>query len=249
MENQLIDAETLGGDRGAAAKQRLIVAATKIFADKGYANASTREICREAKVNVAAIHYYFEDKAGLYRAVFLLPVEQTIVASQAFSNPALAFEEAMTIMYGAFLVPLQTHGGANCSQASDNTCDAMRLHLRESLEPSGVLGDALPRAVSSHFAAIQKVLCHHLGLTTPDEDIEALALTLVGIACDYMMSFEINSVIAPNVCTGPLAIERALKRFVRYAVALLTAEKARRLPNAAALSSPLTYQIIKQPLS
>ncbi len=234
MENQLIDSETLGGDRGAAAKQRLVVAATRIFADKGYANASTREICREARVNVAAIHYYFEDKAGLYRAVFLLPVEQTIVASQAFSNPALAFEDAMTIMYSAFLVPLQTQGGAetaNCTQSTDSTCDAMRLHLRESLEPSGVLGDALPRAVSSHFAAIQKVLCHHLGLATPDEDIEALALTLVGIACDYMMSFEINSLIAPNVCTGPHAIERALKRFVRYAAALLTAEKARRLEN------------------
>ena len=106
------DIAALSGDRGAAARQRLIVAATKMFADKGYANASTREICREAQVNVAAIHYYFEDKAGLYRAVFLLPVEQTIAASQAFSNPLLPFAEAMAIMYGAFLLPLQAaHGG------------------------------------------------------------------------------------------------------------------------------------------
>ena len=233
MQIPTTESEILSGDRGAAARQRLMAAATKIFADKGYANASTREICKEAQVNVAAIHYYFEDKAGLYRAVFLLPVEQTIAASQAFSNPQLSFAEAMSIMYGAFMLPLQSStdtASSSCNAVAHHcvNSDAMRLHLRESLEPSGVLGDAMPRAVSSHFAAIQKVLCHHLNLTEADENIEALALTLVGIACDYMMSMDINAVIAPNVCAGPQAIERAHKRFVRYACALLEAEKATR---------------------
>ena len=103
---------------------------------------------------------------------------------------------------------------------------AQRLHARSDLSlPKRHLG---PPHQARHFAAIQKVLCHHLNLTTPDEDIEALALTLVGIACDYMMSMEINALIAPNVCAGPQAIERAHQRFVRYAVALLDAEKARR---------------------
>lgn len=220
---------SLGGDRGAIARQRLMMAAIKIFAAHGYAKASTREICREAGVNVAAIHYYFQDKAGLYRAVFLYPVERTIAASEAFSNPTLRFEEAMQIMYGAFLEPFKSANDENCV-CGEGMRDALRLHLRESLEPSGVLGDALPRTVASHFLALQEVLCRQLGLAQADEDIQALALTLVGIACDYMMSVDVNAVIAPSLCNAPDAVDRMQKRFVRYACALLAAEIARRAP-------------------
>lgn len=220
---------SLGGDRGAIARQRLMMAAIKIFAAHGYAKASTREICREAGVNVAAIHYYFQDKAGLYRAVFLFPVEQTIAASMAFSDPNLRFEEAMQIMYGAFLEPFKQSVDMD-TDCADCMRNALRLHLRESLEPSGVLGDALPRAVASHFLAIQAVLCRHLGLTKPDEDIEALALTLVGMATDYIMCADVNAMIAPSLSNATDAVNRMQKRFVRYACALLAAEIARRAP-------------------
>jgi AcrR family transcriptional regulator len=48
------------------AKLRLLDAAERVFADKGYDSATVREICREAGVNVASINYYFGDKERLY---------------------------------------------------------------------------------------------------------------------------------------------------------------------------------------
>lgn len=56
----------LEADLPVDAKQRLLLAAEEVFADKGFAAATIREITDRANVNVAAINYYFGDKERLY---------------------------------------------------------------------------------------------------------------------------------------------------------------------------------------
>lgn len=48
---------------------RLLEAAGEVFAREGYHAATIREITKQAKVNVAAINYYFREKSMLYMAV------------------------------------------------------------------------------------------------------------------------------------------------------------------------------------
>ena len=57
----------------ADARTRILQAALEVFASKGYAQASTREICQRAGANVAGIHYYFGDKASLYKELMQIP--------------------------------------------------------------------------------------------------------------------------------------------------------------------------------
>jgi AcrR family transcriptional regulator len=44
----------------------LLAAASDVFAEKGYRDATIAEICERAKVNIAAVNYHFGDKENLY---------------------------------------------------------------------------------------------------------------------------------------------------------------------------------------
>lgn len=49
---------------------KLFWAGVKVFARKGYRDATVREICRQAGVgNINGIHYYFGSKEELYREI------------------------------------------------------------------------------------------------------------------------------------------------------------------------------------
>ena len=50
-------------------RQRLIQAATRLFADAGYRGASVRDICNLAGANPGAVSYHFGGKRHLYRSV------------------------------------------------------------------------------------------------------------------------------------------------------------------------------------
>ena len=50
-------------------RERLLEAAGEVFAERGFRDATVREICKRADMNQAAINYYFGDKKGIYEAV------------------------------------------------------------------------------------------------------------------------------------------------------------------------------------
>ena len=50
-------------------EQKIIEVATKLFAKDGFDGASTREICKQAGVNISLISYYFGGKKELYEKI------------------------------------------------------------------------------------------------------------------------------------------------------------------------------------
>jgi AcrR family transcriptional regulator len=65
--NASLKAKTNG--RRGGARERLIEAAARHFAEYGFEGANQRAIQRDADVNSAAVHYYFGSKEALYRKV------------------------------------------------------------------------------------------------------------------------------------------------------------------------------------
>jgi AcrR family transcriptional regulator len=57
-------------DAPSSTKARILTAAEEVFAGKGFAGASTREIAAAPGVNISSLHYHWESKETLYFAVF-----------------------------------------------------------------------------------------------------------------------------------------------------------------------------------
>ncbi|GAB2963217.1 TetR family transcriptional regulator [Nonomuraea fastidiosa] len=58
----------------------ILAAARKVFAEKGFDKATVRGIAREAGVDPALVHHYFDTKEGMFAAAMQLPItpEQVI---------------------------------------------------------------------------------------------------------------------------------------------------------------------------
>jgi TetR/AcrR family transcriptional regulator, regulator of cefoperazone and chloramphenicol sensitivity len=59
----------VSGARDSETRDRLLKAAERLFADRGFKKVTVRDICRAARANVAAVNYHFGDKLGLYKEV------------------------------------------------------------------------------------------------------------------------------------------------------------------------------------
>jgi AcrR family transcriptional regulator len=57
----------------------IVEAAKRVFAAKGYAGASLRAVAREAGVDPALVHHYFDGKASLFVAAMALPFDPRII--------------------------------------------------------------------------------------------------------------------------------------------------------------------------
>ena len=64
-------------------RARLLHAASRLFAERGYARVTVRDICKKARANVAAVNYHFGGKDGLYRAVMRHAMETMQATTEA----------------------------------------------------------------------------------------------------------------------------------------------------------------------
>lgn len=206
--------------RGERARERLLLAATRIFADKGFAKASTREICLSAGLNVAAIHYYFGDKAGLYRAVLLSPLEELNDAFAALDDPDMPLELALRHFMGGLLCPWGQDERATW---------VMRLHLREMVEPTHDYKGLVAQHILPHHHRLVGLLARHVGASGPDDALHQLAFALCAMVHDYGMSRDFMNILAPSLLSSTGAWLRVLDRLVGYGLALVAHERALRL--------------------
>ncbi|MEI8028430.1 MAG: CerR family C-terminal domain-containing protein [Comamonadaceae bacterium] len=214
---------------GFEARNRLLDAALTLFAEKGFAKTSTREIAQASQVNIASISYYFGDKAGLYRAVFTDPRCNPNVPPESIADAGISLQQALQRLMWSFLDPLkQGHLMQHC----------MKLHFREMLEPTGIWQEEIDSNIKPAHAALVGVLCRHLGLVKADNDIHALAFSISGLGVMLHIGCDVVTSIRPQLVASHAALDRYCDRLVAYAMALTEAEAQRRaLPAAAPRSN------------
>lgn len=65
----------------------ILAAARRTFAEKGFEKATIRGIAREAGVDPALVHHYFDNKEGLFVAAMRLPLDPSRVVTEIVTGP------------------------------------------------------------------------------------------------------------------------------------------------------------------
>jgi len=190
----------------------------QLFATQGFNATSTREIALAAGANVAAISYYFGDKAGLYRAAltdFMPPPDVNIAA---FDNPAFTLREVLHGYYTQMLAPLME---------GDSASLRMRMWLREVLEPTGIWQNEIDNGIRPEFEAFAAVLGRHLEVPVDDE-VFRVVHAIAALGAHLMISQDIVAAVTPQLLAGPDALQDWIPRLVDYAEAIVLAERKKR---------------------
>ncbi|GAA3253741.1 TetR/AcrR family transcriptional regulator [Nonomuraea helvata] len=65
----------------------ILAAARKVFAEKGFDKATVRAIAREAEVDPALVHHYFDTKEGMFAAAMQLPITPDQIIPTLLEGP------------------------------------------------------------------------------------------------------------------------------------------------------------------
>jgi AcrR family transcriptional regulator len=158
--------------RGEGTKEKILEAACKVFAEKGYRDATHAEICRRAGVNVAAVNYYFASKENLYRSVFehltqkverLYPLDGGLPGTSSPERRLHAFIHA------------------HLSRVFDPELlgDLHRIHMAELFDPTGLLEELLGRQLARYREHVQRILRELLGPEVSQRDVEWCEMSIV----------------------------------------------------------------------
>lgn len=162
-----------GRRRGQDTKEKVLEAACKVFADKGYRDATHAEICRLAGTNIASINYYFDSKETLYRAVFehlaekadsLYPLDGGLPAD---SDPEQRLRSFIRGHLSRMFDP-------------ERLGYLHRIRMAEMFDPTGLLTETLERRLAQDREHVQRVLRDLLGSQARQRDVEWCEMSIVG---------------------------------------------------------------------
>ncbi len=129
----------------------ILAAAAKLFAEKGYANVSIRDVCKAANTSPPMIYYYFKDKRRLFEAAvkqrmsmreFIANLHaqagirdpaksiESFIGVYLASYPTEAFEPGLYLMESATLDPASA---ARISEQLDEVHDVAESIVRRGI--------------------------------------------------------------------------------------------------------------------
>lgn len=157
---------------GIKTKDRILKAASEIFAEKGYHDATVEDICRHAETNVAAINYHFGSKDQLYAQVWRDAFNMAMAAypPEGGLDPEASVEQRLRgSIYGMV--------GRNINPGRIG--HAGKLLLREMVNPTDVIQDVKRDAIQPLHNRMCRIMGQLLGPQAGQEQILLCAMSVV----------------------------------------------------------------------
>lgn len=197
-------------------KRRLLDAAGEIFSEKGFKAATVREICRVAKANVAAVHYHFGDKEGLYKALLVEAFESGLrrYPPHMGLGPEATGQERLYAFIQSFLLRML---------GSERFAWCGKLMARELHEPTEAMDHVVQHYILPLATQLRSIVAEILGDGAQPNDKRTLfcAMSVVG-QCQYI--FRSRSVIGkliPSMRFDAAGIEALTKHIAEFSLSAL----------------------------
>ena len=186
MESVAVDAAI----SSAASRERIVLAAGAVFAEKGYESATVREICAAAEVNVASVNYYFGDKSQLY-----LETVRRARQLRAEERPLPSRPEGTAVelrLYDFVSTILQRMLG------SEHGPWPVRLMLREVLQPTQACRELVEDYFRPHFEHLLNLLELLMPAEAPVYRRRQIGLGVIGQCLHYRVAGEVIRMMTPR---------------------------------------------------
>jgi len=177
--------------RSEGTRQRLLDAAADVFAAGGYRRATIAEICRRAGANIAAVHYHFGDKQGLYAAVFDYALQRA-TTEEANGGPETAGtpEERLRVQVTSFVRRLLD---------PRRPAWIARLMAHELIEPSEVLDRLVRNRMRANHEQIADAVRDLLGPEATPETVRLCTLSVISQCVFYRHSAAVVTRLYPDL--------------------------------------------------
>ncbi len=158
-------------------RHRLVEAGGEVFAEKGFKDATVRDICQRAGANVAAINYHFRDKQSLYAAA----IQYAHSCAKRYDGdmatpPKTSVDLRLRAFVRAMLMGMMEDGKPAWHG---------KLIAREMAEPTGVLSQIVMQTVRPRFLILSGIVRDVLGPGASDAEIRRCARSIVGQVLFY----------------------------------------------------------------
>jgi AcrR family transcriptional regulator len=154
---------------GKRTRERLLDTATEVFAAKGFRSATTAEICRRARANIAAISYHFGGKEALYEQVWRRAVEESFLAHPPEGGvaPDAPAEQRLAGRIRALVFRVY------------DDRDLGRLLIMELAEPTGLVDGVRQELLGPMRARTHALVRELLGPDATEEEVQYAATSTV----------------------------------------------------------------------
>ncbi|MBW1781140.1 MAG: CerR family C-terminal domain-containing protein [Deltaproteobacteria bacterium] len=203
-------------------KERLFSAAIKIFAQRGYRQATVRDICRLAgAANVNAVNYYFGSKERLYRSVLetMFAEIQKRSDARARENKDRTGKERLRDLITEYCTVIFSGG--------DTSTDLMKIFISEMTRPSPYLDEMVTKYTFPHVEEFLGALRDIMGPDTPREVLRDCGASIVGQIVYYSLVWPVFSRVFTDHPGMEQYHERLAEHVFRFSLGGLKAAKAR----------------------
>jgi|SRR5579872_6807758 len=192
-------------------RDRILKAAERLFAERGYDATSVRAIVAKARVNQAAINYHFAGKDGLYREILG-------AAFRALTDQQVAHAEEMKSMSREAALGEFVRHQLRPLAARDGLSRHIRIFNWETVRPTAVYRKMLSEEAAP-FMGLAIDLVRRFLPTADGRTLMMAAIWLIGQCSIFVRNREQLANPPVSLAFDEAAIERLVERVTAWALA------------------------------